>query len=188
MAQTASNMLELGTKAPGFTLPDPWGKNFSRDDIAGKHGLLVVFYCNHCPYVKHIREKFVEVASEYMDKGIGVVAISSNDIVNYPDDSPERMAEDIETFGYRFPYLFDESQEVAQAYDAACTPDFYLFDKNLELVYHGQFDDSRPKNDLPVTGADLKAAMDTVLRGEKPSPEQKPSIGCNIKWKDQQQA
>lgn len=183
MARTESSMLELGTLAPDFQLPDPSGKIFSRNQIAGPHGLLVVFYCNHCPYVKHIRDKFVEVSSEYIDKGIGVTAISSNDIENYPDDSPEKMAEEAAMYGYRFPYLYDESQEVARAYDAACTPDFFLFDKDLKLAYRGQFDDARRGNDLPVTGADLKAAMDALIRGEKPSEVQKPSIGCNIKWK-----
>ncbi len=186
MARTPSKMLDLGTKAPDFTLPDPYGNEYSRDEVAGKHGLLVVFYCNHCPFVKHIRDKFTEISSEYMDKGIGVVAINSNDIINYPDDSPGRMAEDIEQYGYRFPYLYDETQDVAHAYDAACTPDFYLFDADLKLVYRGQFDDSRPGNDQPVTGADLKEAMGALIRGEKPSIDQKPSIGCNIKWKQRQ--
>ncbi|WP_246481832.1 thioredoxin family protein [Natronogracilivirga saccharolytica] len=183
MARTPSNMIELGSKAPDFTLPDPKGNLYSRDQVAGKHGLLVVFYCNHCPFVKHIREKFAEISAEYIEKGTGVVAINSNDIENYPDDAPERMAEDIETFGYRFPYLFDETQEVARRFDAACTPDFYLYDASLELVYRGQFDDSRPGNDEPVTGSDLKAAFDALLKGEKPSEDQKPSVGCNIKWK-----
>lgn len=183
MARTPSNMTALGSKAPDFTLPDPHGNWYSRDQIAGKHGLLVVFYCNHCPFVKHIREKFAEVCAEYIDKGFGIVAINSNDIASHPDDAPERMAEDIETFGYRFPYLFDETQEVAKRFNAACTPDFYLYDANLELVYRGQFDDSRPDNGIPVTESDLKAAFDALLNGEKPSKDQKPSIGCNIKWK-----
>jgi len=185
MARTPSNMLELGTKAPDFSLPDPHGNVFNRDQVAGEHGLLVVFYCNHCPFVKHIRDRFVEVTSEYIDKGIGVVAINSNDVENYPDDAPDKMAEESERYGYRFPYLFDETQEVARAYDAACTPDFFLFDKDLSLVYRGQFDDSRPGNDEPVTGTDLKTAMDALIKGEKPSTVQKPSIGCNIKWKQQ---
>ena len=176
-------MIELGSKAPDFTLPDPKGNLYSRDQVAGKHGLLVVFYCNHCPFVKHIREKFAEISAEYIEKGIGVVAINSNDIENYPDDAPERMAEDIETFGYRFPYLFDETQETAKAFHAACTPDFFLFDTNHWLVYRGQFDSSRPSLDLPVTGEDLTAAVESVSRGEEPAADQKPSIGCNIKWK-----
>ena len=184
MTRTLSNMINLGTYAPDFTLPDPSGKTYNRDDLAGKHGLLVVFICNHCPYVKHIKEKFSEVASKYLDKGIGVVAISSNDVVNYPDDAPEKMAEDAERYGYRFPYLYDESQQTARDYDAACTPDFYLFDADLKLAYRGQFDDSRPKNDRPVTGSDLIAAMDALIAGKQPSQEQIPSIGCNIKWKE----
>jgi len=185
MARTPSNMLELGTKAPDFSLPDPHGNVFTRDQLAGERGLLVVFYCNHCPFVKHIRDRFVQVSSEYIDKGIGVVAINSNDVEKYPDDAPDKMAEESERYGYRFSYLFDETQEVASAYDAACTPDFYLFDKDLALVYRGQFDDSRPGNDNPVTGADLKAAMEALVNGEKPSEDQKPSLGCNIKWKEQ---
>ncbi len=184
MARTPSNMLALGTIAPDFTLPDPHKNVYSRDQIAGQHGLLVVFYCNHCPFVKHIRDKFVEVTSEYIDKGIGVVAISSNDVEQYPDDSPEKMAEESKRYGYRFPYLYDESQVVARVYDAACTPDFYLFDKDMKLAYRGQFDNSRPGNDEPVTGADLKAAMDALIQGEKPSGDQRPSLGCNIKWKE----
>jgi peroxiredoxin len=183
MTRTPSNMITLGTSAPDFALPDPSGKIFTRDDVKGKHGLLVAFICNHCPYVKHIKEKFSEITSEYMDKGIGVVAISSNEIVNYPDDAPDKMAEDAKRYGYRFPYLFDESQDVARAYDAACTPDLYLYDADLKLAYRGQFDDSRPKNDRPVTGADLTAAMDALIAGKLPSPNQIPSIGCNIKWK-----
>ena len=183
MARTPSNMIPLGTPAPDFTLPDPTGNVYSRDDLVGPKGLLVVFYCNHCPFVKHIREVFARIAHEYMDKGIGVVAINSNDVENYPDDSPEKMAEEIRNHGYRFAYLYDESQETARNYDAACTPDFYLFDHTLKLVYRGQFDDSRPGNDLPVTGSDLVQAMEDLLRGKKPLDEQKPSIGCNIKWK-----
>jgi peroxiredoxin len=185
MARTPSNMLDLGTEAPDFALPDPHGNIYSRDQIIGKHGLLVVFYCNHCKFAKHIRDRFVQVSSEYINKGIGIVAINSNDVENYPDDSPEKMAEESKMYGYRFPYLFDESQDVARAYDAACTPDFYLFDKHLKLVYRGQFDDSRPGNDEPVTGADLKAAMQALVDGGKPAADQKPSLGCNIKWKQQ---
>ncbi|MFO8028741.1 MAG: thioredoxin family protein [Cyclonatronaceae bacterium] len=183
MARTPSNMLPLGTTAPGFSLPDPYGNQFTRDQVAGEHGLLVVFYCNHCPFVKHVREKFVELSSEYIDKGIGVVAVNSNDVETYPDDAPEKMAEESGRYAYRFPYLFDETQQVAKAYAAACTPDFFLFDKDLKLVYRGQFDDSRPGNDEPVTGDDLRAAMVAVVQDKMPSENQKPSVGCSIKWK-----
>ncbi|MDG5767302.1 thioredoxin family protein [Balneolales bacterium ANBcel1] len=183
MARTPSNMVAIGTPAPDFSLPDPAGTLHSRDQIKGKNGLLVVFYCNHCPFVKHIRERFAELASEYMKQGVGIVAINSNDITTHPEDAPEKMAEDIERFGYEFPYLFDESQEVAQDFGAACTPDFFLYDADLTVFYRGQFDDSRPGNDQPVTGADLSAAIEALVRGEEPPQEQKPSIGCNIKWK-----
>jgi peroxiredoxin len=176
-------MLPLGTKAPHFRLPDPSGKWVSLDDFKGAPALLVVFICNHCPYVKHIRSRFAEVANEYQKRGVGIIAINSNDVQNFPEDSPEKMAEEIRNVGYRFPYLYDESQEVARAYQAACTPDFYLFDKDQRLVYRGQFDSSRPKNDQPVTGGDLRAALDAVLKGQPVSTDQKPSIGCNIKWK-----
>lgn len=183
MARTPSNMLPLGTTAPDFSLPDPHGNQFTRDQITGEHGLLVVFFSNHCPFVKHIRKKFVELSSEYIDKGIGIVAINSNDVQAYPDDAPEKMAEESGRYGYRFPYLFDETQDVAKAYEAACTPDLFLFDRDLKLVYRGQFDDSRPGNDEPVTGDDLRAAMEAVVQDNIPSENQKPSIGCNIKWK-----
>jgi len=183
MTQTLSTMLPLGTKAPHFRLPDPSGKWVSLDDFKGAPALLVVFICNHCPYVKHIRSRFAEVANEYQKRGVGIIAINSNDVQNFPEDSPEKMAEEIRNVGYRFPYLYDESQEVARAYQAACTPDFYLFDKDQRLVYRGQFDSSRPKNDQPVTGGDLRAALDAVLKGQPVSTDQKPSIGCNIKWK-----
>ena len=143
----------------------------------------MVFICNHCPYVKHIRTGFAELAKEYQGKGVGVVAINSNDFVNYPDDRPEKMAEEIKQIGYTFPYLYDESQKVAEAYRAACTPDFYLFDRDRLLVYRGQFDDSRPGNGRPVTGADLRAALDAVLAGRPVPGNQRPSLGCNIKWK-----
>lgn len=184
MARTPSQMTPLGTTAPDFCLPDPFGNQHSRDEIIGKHGLLVVFYCNHCPFVKHIRSVFAKIANRYLDKGIGIVAINSNDIENYPDDSPERMAEDIKKYDYRFPYLFDETQQVARDYQAACTPDFFLYDANLKLAYRGQFDDSRPGNEKPVTGADLQAAMDALIQNKKPDPRQIPSLGCNIKWKE----
>jgi peroxiredoxin len=183
MAETPSTMLPLGTKAPYFRLPDPSGKWVSSDDFKGAPALLVAFICNHCPYVKHIRSRFAGIAIEYQARGVAVVAINSNDVQNYPEDSPERMAEEIRTVGYRFPYLYDESQDVALAYQAACTPDFYLFDKERRLAYRGQFDGSRPQNGVPVTGADLRAALDAVLAGKPVPADQKPSLGCNIKWK-----
>lgn len=183
-----STMLALGTPAPSFRLPDPSGKFISSDDFAGAPALLVVFMCNHCPYVKHVQARFVEMAAEYQARGVAVVGINSNDVENYPEDRPEKMAEEIKTTGYTFPYLYDESQEVAKAYRAACTPDFFLFDRDRRLVYRGQFDDSRPKNGLPVTGADLRAALDTLLAGGAVSPNQKPSVGCSIKWKHQNAA
>jgi peroxiredoxin len=183
MAETASTMLPLGTHAPHFQLPDPHGKRTSLEHFPGAPALLVAFICNHCPYVKHIRSGFAALATEYQARGLAVVAISSNDVENFPEDSPEKMAEEIVQAGYTFPYLYDESQEVAKAYHAACTPDFFLFDGDRRLVYRGQFDDSRPKNGLPVTGADLRAALDEVLEGRPVPGDQKPSVGCNIKWK-----
>jgi peroxiredoxin len=176
-------MLPLGTKAPPFRLPDPQGKWVSLDGFKDAPALLVVFMCNHCPYVKHIRSQFAELAKEYQAKGVGVVGINSNDIANYPDDAPEKMAEEIKQVGYTFPYLYDESQEVAKAYRAACTPDFYLFDGDRRLVYRGQFDASRPGSGRPVTGADLRTALDAVLAGRPVPSNQRPSLGCNIKWK-----
>ena len=181
-------MPALGNPAPEFRLPDPSGKIFSSDDFASAKALLVVFMCNHCPYVKHVQAQFTRMAAEYQKRGVAVVGINSNDVENYPNDSPEKMAEEIKTAGYTFPYLYDESQEVAKAYRAACTPDFFLFDRNRRLAYRGQFDDSRPKNGLPVTGADLRAALDTVLAGGAVPPNQKPSVGCGIKWKPQSAA
>jgi len=183
MAETPSTMLPLGTKAPHFRLPDAQGKWVSLDDFHDAPAFLVVFMCNHCPYVKHIRSHFAELAREYQAQGVGVVAINSNDFESYPDDRPEKMAEEIKQVGYTFPYLYDESQEVAKAYRAACTPDLYLFDRDRLLVYRGQFDDSRPGNGRPVTGADLRAALDAVLAGRPVPGIQKPSVGCNIKWK-----
>lgn len=184
MAET-STMLPLGTQAPHFRLPDPQGKQTSSDDFRGAPALLVAFICNHCPYVKHIRSRFAAFAKEYQARGVAVVAISSNDVENFPEDSPEKMAEEIVQAGYTFPYLYDESQEVAKAYHAACTPDFFLFDRDHRLVYRGQFDDSRPKNGLPVTGSDLSAALDAVLAGRPVPGDQKPSVGCSIKWKSE---
>ena len=185
MAETASTMLPLGTAAPHFQLPDPHGKRTSSDDFAGASALLVAFICNHCPYVKHIQSRFAALATEYQARGVAVVAISSNDVENFPEDAPEKMAEEIVKAGYTFPYLYDESQEVAKAYRAACTPDFFLFDRNRRLVYRGQFDDSRPKNGVPVTGADLRAALEAVLAERAVPGDQKPSVGCNIKWKSE---
>jgi peroxiredoxin len=183
MALTPSTMLELGTKAPPFRLPDPEGRQVSSDDFADAPALLVAFICNHCPYVKHIKEELARFGRDYRDSGLAVVAICSNDTDSHPDDRPEKMAEDAKRFGYVFPYLFDESQEVARAYHAACTPEFYLFDAERRLVYRGQFDESRPGNDRPVTGADLRAAVDAVLAGRPVPSDQKPGIGCNIKWR-----
>ena len=183
MVETLSTMLPLGTLAPRFRLPDPEGRLVSSDDFADAPALLVVFLCNHCPYVKHIQAGFAEFAKEYQNRGAAIVAINSNDIVTYPDDRPEKMAEEAAKAGYTFPYLFDETQSVAQAYHAACTPDFFLFDGNHRLAYRGQFDDSRPKNGRPVTGVDLRAALDAVLAGRPVAAEQRPSAGCNIKWK-----
>jgi peroxiredoxin len=183
MVETPSTMLALGTAAPKFKLPDPAGKMVSLDDFKGATALVVAFICNHCPYVKHIRTQFAAFAKEYQARGVGVVAISSNDVENYPDDAPDKMAEEIKSAGYTFPYLYDESQQVAKDYRAACTPDLYVFDQGQRLVYRGQFDDSRPKNGRPVTGADLRKAVDAVLAGREVDANQRPSIGCNIKWK-----
>jgi peroxiredoxin len=183
MASVTSTMLPLGTAAPAFGLPDTKGNTVSISDFGDAPALLVVFMCNHCPYVKHIRESFVELVKEYQARGVAVVGINSNDVEKYPDDSPELMAWDAQTHGYTFPYLIDESQEVARAYRAACTPDFFLFDGKRRLVYRGQMDSSRPGNDKALTGEDLRAALDAVLAGEEVNPRQKPSMGCNIKWK-----
>ena len=183
MARTPSTMLRLGTQAPGFSLPEPAsGKTVASTDFSGRP-LLVMFICNHCPFVIHVRAEMQRMAADYQARGIAVVAINANDADHYPDDSPEKMIEEVRQHGYTFPYLYDETQDVAKAYKAACTPDFFLYDKNHQLAYRGQFDDSRPQSGIPVTGADLRAACDAVLAG-KPVPEpQKPSIGCNIKWK-----
>lgn len=183
MAAVNSTMLELETPAPDFKLPDTDGDIVSLSDFKGKKGLLVMFISNHCPYVKLIKEELSRFAKEYQSKGLGIVAIASNDVENYPDDSPEKMAEDVKKFGYTFPYLYDETQEVAKAYRAACTPDLFLFDGDMKLAYRGQFDDSRPNNGKTVTGKDLCEAADRVLAGEAVPKEQIPSIGCNIKWK-----
>ena len=206
MSKTTSTMVELGTTAPAFELPDVVsGRAFGRDDVAALawdadtalepeagtrdgHGLLVMFICVHCPYVKHVEEELARIGRDYEGK-IAIAAISSNDVVAFPQDGPEQMKAQAERLGFRFPYLLDESQEVARAYDAACTPDFFLFDAEMRLVYRGQLDDSRPRrgdsgNDLPVTGKDLRKAMDEVIGGVRPDTNQRTSIGCNIKWKE----
>ena len=184
MAQTASTMLALGTAAPNFVLPEVVsGKTVSCDDFRGKKGLLVMFICTHCPFVKHINEELAKLGKDYAGQTLGIVAISSNDVSTHPADSPAGMKQQAETFGFVFNYLYDETQSAAHAYDAACTPDFYLFDADFKLAYRGQFDASRPGNGVPVTGKDLRAAIDTVLAGGKVPEEQSPSIGCNIKWK-----
>jgi peroxiredoxin len=183
MAMTASTMLELGTKAPDFSLPDIEGNTVTLSDFDDAGALLVVFMCNHCPFVKHILDHFLALAKEYQARGVAVVGINSNDVESYPDDRPERMAQVAREKGFTFPYLYDETQDVAKSYRAACTPDFFLFDAERGLVYRGQMDDSRPGNREPITGADLRAALDAVLAG-RPVPErQRPSMGCNIKWK-----
>lgn len=183
MVLTPSIMQELGMKAPDFTLPDPAGKQYPLADLRVDKGLLVIFMCNHCPYVIHIRNKLVEKIRDFQEQGISVVGINSNDFNVHPDDSPENMTSDAERYGYSFPYLVDEEQQVAQSYGAACTPDFFLFNGELQLVYRGQFDSARPGNTEPVTGSDLSAAVDNLIGGKSISAEQRPSMGCNIKWK-----
>jgi len=183
MSLTPSTMLDLGTKAPEFSLSEPGGKTWSISDFQKDSSLLVIFMCNHCPYVVHIREALSDFAKEYQKKGLAIVGINSNDVDNYPEDAPDKMQKEKQSIGYPFPYLFDETQEVAKRYHAACTPDFFLFNENKELVYRGQFDDSRPGNSLPVTGQDLRNAIEKAFKGEQPDPDQKPSIGCNIKWR-----
>ncbi|MGE5127416.1 MAG: thioredoxin family protein, partial [Betaproteobacteria bacterium] len=178
-----STMLELGTPAPDFRLPDTDGRVVSLADFAGRRALLVMFLCNHCPFVKHVQAELARLAREYQQRGVGVVAISSNDVAQYPEDGPAAMKAEKERAGYAFPYLFDETQEVAKAYRAACTPDLYLFDGERRLAYRGQLDDSRPGNGVPVTGADLRAALEAVLANREPDPKQRASVGCNIKWK-----
>jgi len=178
-------MLPLGTPAPDFRLPDTNsdGKTVALSDFKNAPALLVIFMCNHCPYVKHIRPGLAQLGRDYRSKGVAIVGISSNDVANYPADSPAKMKEEAKSAGYTFPYLYDETQSVAKAYRAACTPDIFLFDRQHKLVYRGQFDDSRPGSSLPVTGKDLRAAMDAVLAGKPVSQDQRASIGCNIKWK-----
>lgn len=184
MAYKESNMLPLGTEAPDFSLPDTVsGKTIRFDDIASDKATVVMFICNHCPYVIHVNPEIVKLANDYREKGVGFVAISSNDVENYPADSPEKMKQVAVSEGYPFPYLYDETQEVAKAYDAACTPDFYVFDKNKKLAYRGRLDESRPNSGKPLTGKDLRSALDAVLEGRSPDESQYPSAGCNIKWK-----
>ena len=186
MAKTPSNMLALGTKAPFFELPNPTKNNElqSLDNLKGEKGTLVMFICNHCPFVVHVIENLAELYDDYKEKGIEFIAINSNDVASYPADSPELMIDFAEEKGFSFPYLFDESQSVAKAYDAACTPDFYFFDDKLDLVYRGQMDDSRPGNQQEVTGEDLIIAFENLLAGQPQEELQKPSLGCNIKWKE----
>jgi peroxiredoxin len=184
MALTESSMLALGTKAPDFKLPDTVsGKQMTLADIPAKNARVVMFICNHCPYVVHVSEELARLAKDYKKKGVGFVAISSNDVEKYPVDSPENMKAFAKAEGFTFPYFYDETQEVAKAYDAACTPDFYIFDAADRLVYRGRLDESRPGSGIPVTGTEMRAALDAVLRDEQPDQQQYPSMGCNIKWK-----
>lgn len=184
MARTLSKMLPLNTVAPDFSLYETiTGKTLSLNELKGKKATVIMFICNHCPFVKHVNKQISKLAKDYTDKEVGFVAISSNDVENYPQDGPELMRSSAIENKYTFPYLYDETQEVAKAYDAACTPDFYIFDSSLKLKYRGQLDDSRPENGIPVTGKDLRHALDCILENNENTSAQKPSIGCNIKWK-----
>lgn len=183
MVRTASTMLPLGTSAPDFSLPDTAGRTVSLADFKDSPALLVIFMCNHCPYVQHVADGLAKLAKDYQNRGVAVVGINSNDTATHPEDSPAKMADEVRQRGYTFPYLFDETQQVAKAYRAACTPDFFLFDSQRKLVYRGQMDDSRPQSGVPVTGQDLRRALDAVLAGAPVPEPQKPSLGCNIKWK-----
>jgi peroxiredoxin len=177
-------MMPLGTIAPDFTLLNTvTGEMVTLSSLKSDIATVIMFICNHCPYVKYVQGELVKLANDYQAKGLSFIAISANEVVNYPDDSPEKMKEIAQQLGYHFPYLYDETQDVAKAYQAACTPDFYVFDKDLKCVYRGQLDDARPKNDVPVTGKDIRTALDMILAGQPVNPDQKPSIGCNIKWK-----
>ncbi|MDI6447482.1 thioredoxin family protein [Anaerobaca lacustris] len=182
MSATASTMLPLGTKAMDFSLPDIEGRIVSLSDFSEGQAMVVVFMCNHCPFVKHVIDGLVDLVGDYQGKGVAFIAINANDVETYPDDRPEKMAEFARQKGFTFPYLYDQTQEVAKAYHAACTPDFFVFDGDRDLVYRGQMDDSRPGNNEPVTGADLRTALDAVLEGRPAPDEQRPSMGCNIKW------
>lgn len=185
MALTPSNMLPIGTKAPEFLLTDViTGKPVALSQAKSDKATVIMFICNHCPFVKHVEHELVKLANDYQKKGIAFVAISANDVKNYPEDNPDKMRENAKRLGFTFPYLYDETQGIAKAYDAACTPDFYIFDDKLSCVYRGQLDDSRPGNNIPVTGKDIRAALDNILAGKPISAEQKPSMGCNIKWKE----
>ena len=184
MALTPSTMLSLRTKAPDFALPDlVSGNTVSLKTFADKKALLVMFICRHCPFVKHVQQQLAQIGQDYANQSLGIVAISANDVANYPDDSPDNLKMMAKELGFNFPLCYDESQETAKAYTAACTPDFFLFDENRQLVYRGQLDESRPNKNVPVTGKDLRSAIDAVLAGKEINPDQKPSIGCNIKWK-----
>lgn len=183
MVLTPSTMLPLGTKAPDFSLPGVDGKTVSLANFKEAKAYLIIFMCNHCPYVKHVAPELARLAREYQEKGVAVVGINANDVASHPDDSPEKMAEEVKSRGYTFSYLFDETQKVAHAFRAACTPDFYVFDKDQKLAYRGQLDASRPDSGIPLTGQDLRAALDAVLAGKPTPDDQKPSLGCNIKWK-----
>ena len=183
MVLTPSTMLALGTRAPDFTLPDAYGNPVALAEFHGAPATVVVFLCNHCPYVKHLKVALADFAREYQTRDVAVIGINANDATAHPEDGREAMARDIAEFGYTFPYLIDDTQEVAKAYRAACTPDFFVFDAELRLAYRGQFDDSRPENDTPVTGRDLRAAVDTVAAGQRSIGDQRPNLGCNIKWK-----
>ncbi|NOQ92518.1 MAG: redoxin domain-containing protein [Flavobacteriaceae bacterium] len=185
MSRTPSNMLPLGTKAPNFNLQDAISNKYlTLEKLKGGNATVIFFICNHCPFVIHVNEELVSISNDFSEKGISFIAISSNDIVNYPQDAPDLMKKVALNLKYPFPYLFDDTQDVAKAFDAACTPDTYVFDKNLELVYRGQLDDSRPDNGIPVTGKDVRNALNNLLDGNEISKNQKPSIGCNIKWKN----
>jgi peroxiredoxin len=186
LALTESNMFPLGKKAPSFTLPDVIsGKHVLLEEIASSSSsaTVIMFICNHCPFVKHVQDQLAQLAHDYMTKGVSFIAINANDVEKYPEDSPEKMKEVAQQLGYPFPYLFDENQEVARSFQAACTPDFYIFDRDLTCAYRGQLDDSRPSNDIPVTGESIRTALDNLLQNKPVNVEQKPSIGCNIKWR-----
>ncbi len=184
MSLTPSNPFPIGTQAPDFTLQDTVsGKSLTLQQLKGAKGTVILFICNHCPFVVHVNEALVKLANDYIKQGFGFIAISSNDVENYPQDSPELMKHIAERLQYPFPYLYDETQEVAKAYDAACTPDFYVFNADLKATYHGQLDDSRPGNGKPLTGQDIRNALNAILNNDSPLENQKPSIGCNIKWK-----
>jgi len=184
MVETPSSMVPLGITAPDFSLPDTVsGKMMSLDELKSDQATVLMFICNHCPFVKHVQAQLVELANDYGPKGVSFIAINSNNVNSYPEDSPDNMKKVAERLGYGFPYLYDETQDVAKAYKAACTPDFYIFNGELALVYRGQLDDSRPGSRIPVNGEDMRAALDNILAGEPVSPQQRPSVGCNIKWK-----